>query len=207
MTAHNPILPAKAIDHIKGVGLDCSHAVLADFAAAGLVKSYALVRESIPVGGTPETVRDGAVPAEMWDRIIEDGKTEEAMAGGTVRLAGSDLIGGAPAVRLTGIRFSEGSLLKVLARYQATPALAPKAPPKAAAPKPADPPTAPMPAPVPLKDAIPPGAVAISVKQAMQALGIGRTKTNDLMNDGTLVRRKSGRRTLITVESVNRLLD
>ncbi|MCD1589684.1 excisionase [Qipengyuania citrea] len=40
----------------------------------------------------------------------------------------------------------------------------------------------------------------------MRATGLGRTKINDLMNDGTLVRKKMGRRTLITVESIERLL-
>lgn len=59
----------------------------------------------------------------------------------------------------------------------------------------------------PLRDAIPPGAITISVDQAMQATGIERTKINQMMKDGTLDRRKSGRRTLITVESVRRLLN
>jgi hypothetical protein len=181
--------------------------MLADFAAAGLVKSYALIRETIPVGGTPHLIRDGSVPTELWDRIIEEGRTREAMTGGTVRLAGSDLIGGTPAVRLTGIQFSEGSLLKVLARYRATPAPVPNVSPKAASPARANPPAAPEPSPAPLKNAIPPGAITISVDQAMQATGIGRTKINQMMKNGTLDRRKSGRRTLITVESVRRLLD
>ena len=206
MTAHIPIIPTKAIELVEGAGLECSHAMLADFAAAGLVKSYALIRETIPVGGTPHLVRDGSVPTELWDRIIEEGRTREAMAGGTVRLAGSDLIGGTPAVRLTGIQFSEGSLLKVLARYRATPAPAAKVLQKPASPAPASPPDAPAPSPIPLKDAIPPGAITISVDQAMLATGIGRTKINQMMKDGTLDRRKSGRRTLITVESVRQLL-
>ncbi len=151
-------------------------------------------------------MRDGTIPAELWDRIITEDKTRDAMAGGSVRLAGSDLIGGAPAVRLTGIRFSEGSLLKMLARYKAKPAPAPKRATKPTKPVVDDLPTAPEPQ-AAMKDAIPPGAITISVDQAMQATGIGRTKINQMMNDGTLDRRKSGRRTLITVESIRRLLD
>jgi len=40
----------------------------------------------------------------------------------------------------------------------------------------------------------------------MQATGLGRTMVNKLMDEETLVRRKVGRRTLVTVESIERLV-
>jgi excisionase family DNA binding protein len=42
----------------------------------------------------------------------------------------------------------------------------------------------------------------ITIEQARKALNLGRTKINDLMNAGELTKLKSGRRTLITAESV-----
>jgi hypothetical protein len=46
----------------------------------------------------------------------------------------------------------------------------------------------------------------VTVKQAMAALGLGRTKINALMGEGALARVKVGARTLITVESIEKLL-
>lgn len=53
---------------------------------------------------------------------------------------------------------------------------------------------------------IPDGAILATVNQTMAALGLGRTKVNDLMNVRTLVRVKVGGRTMITVESIRALL-
>ncbi|MBX7502146.1 helix-turn-helix domain-containing protein [Qipengyuania sp. YG27] len=50
------------------------------------------------------------------------------------------------------------------------------------------------------------GDLTASVAQAEQATGLGRTTIDKLMRDGTLVRKKVGRRTLITVESIERLV-
>ena len=51
-----------------------------------------------------------------------------------------------------------------------------------------------------------PGDLTASVAQTEQATGLGRTTIDKLMRDGTLVRKKVGRRTLITVESIERLV-
>lgn len=48
MSAHTPLLPSKAIKLVKEAGLAEAQSILADFAAAGLVKTYALMRTSIP---------------------------------------------------------------------------------------------------------------------------------------------------------------
>jgi len=50
------------------------------------------------------------------------------------------------------------------------------------------------------------GDLTATIAQVMQSTGIKRTKINHLMNDGTLVRKKIGSRTVITVESIKRLL-
>lgn len=48
--------------------------------------------------------------------------------------------------------------------------------------------------------------IAVSINNASKALGIGRTKIYELINDGTLAAVKIGRRTLITVASIRRLI-
>lgn len=48
--------------------------------------------------------------------------------------------------------------------------------------------------------------LAVSVSGARQALSLGRTKLYELINDGSLDTLKVGRRTLVTVASMNRLV-
>ncbi|RVT93432.1 helix-turn-helix domain-containing protein [Sphingomonas crocodyli] len=50
------------------------------------------------------------------------------------------------------------------------------------------------------------GRLALSIIEVAAALGISRTTTHTLINEGRLTARKVGRRTLITAASVNRLL-
>lgn len=213
MSAHQPILPSKAIERVEAAGLSEASKLLADFAAAGLIKTYALARVTTQAGQTPETVRDAVVPAGVWQRINAEGKVAGAFEGGTVRLAGSDLIGGEPEVQITGISFSESSLTKVLARYSSKQQVVAATQPNAvAAPVPEAQPTreqsadlnaeADTKAPPPIL----PGDLVASVAQAMQVTGLGRTKINELMNDGTLARKKLGRRTLISLEGIERLV-
>ncbi len=216
MSAHTPLLPSKAIKLVEAAGLAEAQSILADYAAAGLIKTYALARVTIQTGQTAQTVRDAAIPAKIWQRIISDSKTVEALNGGTVRLAGSDLIGGEPDVQITGIRFSGVSLDNVLGRYCSKPKpIARSKVRETSTPTPTQQPkldngskagleiTPPKKLPPPIRA----GDLLASVDQAMQALNIKRTKTNQLMTDGILVRKKIGGCTRITVESINRLLD
>ena len=213
MSAHQPILPSKAIERVEAAGLSEASKLLADYAAAGLIKTYALARVTTPSGESPNTVRDAAIPAGVWQRINAAGKVAEALKGGTVRLTGSDLIGGEPEVQITGISFSDASLSKVLCRYCSQQPSVSAAHPKAAiAPTPKAQPAKEVPADMKANPdpkappPISPGDVVASVAQAMRATGLGRTKINELMNEGTLVRKKVGRRTLVTVESIERLV-
>lgn len=48
--------------------------------------------------------------------------------------------------------------------------------------------------------------IAISILDAAKALGIGRSTTYELINDGKLHAIKLGRRTLVTVESIKALV-
>ena len=210
LPAHHPILPAKAINLVKTKDLENADALLADFAAADLIKTYALVREIRPAGGSSKVVRDAQIPAQDWERIIASEKIQVALNGGTVRLEGSPLQGGTPSVLITGISFSEAALIKVLDRYCVdTPVGASKkssgcdahATTKDIAPS--------IEASEAKKVDVQPirsGDLTASVAQTEQATGLGRTTIDKLMRDGTLIRKKVGRRTLITVESIERLV-
>jgi len=116
-----------------------------------------------------------------------------------------------PAVELTGIRIGEASLRAELDKHTALspPSEASSAPPHAqikvtAARKKVTPiPKAIVS--ISVGPAIPEGAMLITIKQAMATLSLGRTKVNELMAKGTLVRLKIDSRTLITMESVRDL--
>lgn len=210
MPAHQPILPAKAIKLVESRDLDGAGALLADFAAAGLIKTYALVRETKPTGGPTEMVRDSQIPAAEWHRIIASDKISSALNGGTVRLEGSLLEGGIPSIQITGISFSETSLIKVLDRYCANSSAAVVKPPPSPNPNAtiSGPSSASQNCEPKEKDVPPirPGDLTASVAQAKQATGLGLTKINALIRDGTLHSKKIGRRTLITVESIECLV-
>ena len=127
-----------------------------------------------------------------------------------VRLDGPPLQGGTPSVLISEISFSEAALIKVLDRYcvdspvgtskqssgcdahATTKGIAPSV--KASKAEKVD------------VQPIRPGDLTASVAQTEQATGLGRTTIDRLMRNGTLSRNKVGRRTLITVESIERLV-
>lgn len=210
MSFHRPILPGKAIELVESRNLDAPEKLLADYAAAGLIKTYALMREIRPAGGPTKTIRDSQIPQEEWARIVASDNIMAALNGGTVQLDGSKLPGGLPTIQITGISFSASSLTKILDRYCADPSVFTSAP----QPKPSQTTQEKAPKPSPedhkrTQKAVPPiktGDLTASVAQAMQATGLGRTKIDQLMRDGDLVRTKVGNRALITVESIERLV-
>ena len=210
MSVHQPVLPAKAIELVKSRNLEKADALLADFAAAGLIKTYALVREIRPAGGPTKVVRDAQIPAQDWERIVASKKIQAALDGGTVRLEGSTLRGGTPSVLITGISFSGAALIKVLDRYCVdTPAGASKTSSGCDAHATTKGIASSIGASEAKKIAVQPirsGDLTASVAQTEQATGLGRTTIDKLMRDGTLVRKKVGKRTLITVESIERLV-
>ena len=64
MSVHQTVLAAKAMKLVKSRNLENADALLADFAKAGLIKTYALVREIRPAGGPTKVVRDAQIPAQ-----------------------------------------------------------------------------------------------------------------------------------------------
>lgn len=214
MSAFSPIPPRLAIDLVQSAQLGEAGRVLVDFAAAGLVKGYARLIETVDARGTRTEVRDSRIPRNLWRRIVDEGRVEDAWTAGSVRLAGSDLVGGAPAVTVTGIRFDDVSLQATIAQHNlsagvgrvrrtpvtsvaATDAVLTEPPPTAVAP-------ASLSRASPI--AIPEGSVTVTIKQAMAALGLGRTTVDKLCGIGRLTRVKVGGRALITVDSIRTLV-
>jgi hypothetical protein len=50
-------------------------------------------------------VRGSRIAPELWQRIAAENKADDVFGAGTVRLTGSELAGGVPAVVITGVRF------------------------------------------------------------------------------------------------------
>jgi len=106
LNAHTTITPMKAVQIVEAAGIEDAPTIIADFAAAGLVKGYALATETVDARGVRTCVRGAKVPVEFWQRATMDGVDVDVWTSGTFRLAGSDLVGGAPAAVVTGITFN-----------------------------------------------------------------------------------------------------
>lgn len=210
MTSFHPIAPRKALEIVEAAGIPDGRRIIADYAAAELLKSYAQVRETIEVGGGRSCVRGAAIPVEIWQRIIRDGVTDDVWPGGTVRLVGSDLIGGAPAVNITAIGFKLDDLQRMIDQYrghtqkrqavsQATVAVAPASDedPILAA-------DTTRRRKAPDLSALHAGALHLDVEQTKAALSIGRTTLYKLLDAGKLERAEGTAGTRITVASVRR---
>jgi len=188
----------------------CPEKLLADFAAAGLIKTYAPMREIRPAGRPTKTVRDSQIPQQEWARIVASDNIMAALNGGTVQLDGSKLLGGLPTIQIAGINFSEASLTKIVNCYSTDPSVRTSSP----LPKPSatNQEKAHKRSPENQKrtqKAVPPikvGDLTASIAQTMQATGLGRAKVDELMWKGDLVRTRVGSRALITVESIERLV-
>ena len=202
MTSYKSVSPDKAVEIVQGEGIDQATRIILDFAAAGLVKGYALMTETVHASNNRQLVRGAAVSVDLWRRIIQENLSQDVWRGGTLRLSG-DLQAGSPEVNLTGLSFNETSLRRLIDHHGRGVQLA--SPIKTEEPIACVTVAEPIARQVAPPEAIPPGAVLVTVKQAMAALGLGRTKINALMNDGRLVKRKVDRSTLIEVESIRRL--
>ena len=212
MSAFHPVPPSKAVEFVEAAGVAGARRLITDFTAAGLIKSYAVSIETIEVDGNRVCIRDAAVPAELWQRVIRQGLVDDVWTGGTVRLPAADLIGGEPEIRITGIRFNEKYLQRLVDHHQGA---IPKAvPPSIAKPTPVEEdelPAVSTPSTSSAKpdtSAIPAGALVVTVAQAQRALGVSRSTVNNMMNDGRLIRsgKEIGRMTRITVASIHELL-
>ena len=220
--AFRPLPPKKAIQRVEEAGVIDAASMIRDYAGAGIVTSYAMVVETIGADGGRSCVRDAAIPVALWHRMIDEGADEGIWTGATVRLAGVDATA-VPKVNITGVRFNEGDLYKLVALLgdgalsspdfripSAGEALAPLRVPDA---RTEDTPAV-VETPIPRKtrerrqpdpSILMPGKLLLTVAETQAALGLGRTKVNELMNDGRLVRQHIDGGVRIEVASVKAL--
>lgn len=197
----------KAAELVEAAGIADGKRILADFAAGGFVKSYALSIETFDTNGAGTVVLGPKIPRAMWKRIVQAGRGSDVWSSGTVHLAGSAII--------TGITFKPDSIDWLIAhhagvaqsrRRKRKAVAAPVAPP---VPNGAEV-TADLRPELPRRrqadsSAIPSGALLASVDQAMRALGLSRGTISNLLKRGTLVRVDNGLRSVsIDVASIRR---
>lgn len=209
MTAFQPLVPAKAVELIEAAGIPHAARLLRDHAAAGLVRSYAMLVETIEVSGATTCVRGAALAVELWRRIVNEAADDDVWSGGTVRLGASDLVGGAPGVNITGIGFNGFDLRQLIdqhrgvsskrsMRVNVTVSPQPNEDQASVAPQSANRRKAPDLSPLHS------GAFHLTVEQTKAALSIGHTTVYKLLNAGELERAPSKVGTRITAASVRR---
>lgn len=120
LSAFHPISPLRSVELVEAAGVPNGRRLIADFAAAGLIKSYALTIETIEAAGGTSTVRDSALAPALWQRIIHEDVVDDVWTGGTVRLRPTQPGDGEPEVRITGIRFNEKSLQRLVDHHCGT---------------------------------------------------------------------------------------
>lgn len=204
-----PATAVRALSLLEAAGVPDARRLLTDYAAAGLIRSYALIIETVDAGGPKPPDRGCAIAPDLWKRIVREGATPDVWTGGTVRLDASDFKGGLPAVSITGVGFHEGDLDRIV-KHHGGHASSVKRRTAAASEAPTEPVTEDggVDEPVPRKSTkpatppIPPGAIFASVAQAGAVLNFKRTKINELMNDGRLAWRKIDGATKIEVASI-----
>lgn len=197
----------KAAQLVEDAGIADGKRIIADFAAGGFVKSYALSIETLDTHGDGTVVLGPKIPKTMWKRIVQAGRATDVWASGTVHLAGAAII--------TGITFKPDSIDWLIAHHtDARPPvpLRRKAPPMDVAPiasepedevgeidktdvqhkrRQADP------------SVIKPGAIVATIAEAQIALGYSRGTITKLINNGTLKRVESDERAVrITTASI-----
>ena len=210
MTAFHPLVPSKAIEMIEAAGISHAQRLIRDHAAAGLVKSYAMMVETTEASGKPTCVRGAAVPVELWRRIVAERADEDVWTGGTVRLAPGELVGGAPAVSITGIGFNGSDLQRLIDQHRGVPSKRPARAKVTASPSPFiddQPGIAPEPdrqRKAPDLTALQAGALHLTVAETKAALSIGHTTFYKLLNAGDLERAPSKAGTRVTTASVRR---
>lgn len=175
-----------------------------------MLKGYALVVETSAAGSERHVKRQAAVPRDLWRRVIHQEVGESVWRGGTIRLKAVPAEGW-PEVEITGLSFNPASVRRLASHYDKEPIAHPDGAKLTPIPQVCRPQSANLNRAselrVPEVYAIPPGAQTVTVKQAMAALGLGRTKVNQLMKEGRLIRVKIDKSTRITVESIKALAD
>lgn len=235
MVAFIPISPAAARHILHGVSHEDEGTILSDFVEAGIVKAYARVVETLTADGGRTEVRDAQIPRPLWKRIVAEDKVGHALATGSVKLQGDGLVGGRPAVMITGVRFNEANVRDVATQHGPTPPVAAPAmaPPKAkpvpkttgslplidminASPAasaksqanvvPVVGASAPIAAAPRMRATLPEGDVMVSIADTMDILGVSRGTVGNLVKREDLMAKKIGTRTMIFAKSIRELL-
>jgi len=235
VVAFIPISPAAARHLLHGIGQEDEGTILSDFVEAGIVKAYARVVETLTADGGRTEVRDAQIPRPLWKRIVAEDKVGNALATGSVKLQGDGLVGGRPAVMITGVRFNEANVRDVATQHGPTPPIAvptmalpkTKPVPKTAGPLPlidiinASPAasakaqatvesvvgaSAPIAAAPRIRATLPEGDVMVSIADTGDILGVSRGTVGNLVKRGDLISKKLGSRTMIYARSIRTLL-
>lgn len=204
LNAVTTLTPMKAVELVEAAGIEDARRIIADFAAADLVTSYALVTKTTNARGAGTCVRGATIPADLWQRVVLGGIADDVWSSGTVRLEGSDLVGGSPAVVMTGITFKRASIEWLIAHHAGTLPARPRkrkatTPPQAREVQSLDQ-VAATPRPRRKRDpaAIPAGALTATMEQTEAALGVSRGTVYNLIDRGKLVRvKETGLRSVI----------
>ena len=216
MSAFRPISPHAAIQIFSDadIGVDRQR-LLADLAMAGVVKSYARLIETTALDAPRAEVRDSKIARGIWRQIITEEKIADIYQDGSVHLAGNQDAGRTSVI---GIRFDEGSVRGAAADHGAiVPAqrkpigddAGKKVSAKKAAQRPvdSDPVACVEQAPVaPKRALIEEGAIAISVQETASVLGVSVGTVYKEIGLGRLVSTKTGRRRLVSVDSIRSML-
>jgi len=205
MSAFNPIPAPSLIARIEAesVGVDL-RSLIADFAEAGLIKSYA--RMVAKCGSpSPDEIRDARIGRDIWQRINRANAAESVWSVGSVRLAGDDH----PELSIIGLRFEEAAVRQALKKH----GVALGRTTKAASARESDqddgaPPVTALPAPASPKGSAPSldSVEFVTAKEAKHHLRCGQTTLYQLINRGDLESIKRGRSRLISTASIRRYL-
>ena len=206
MSVFPPMSPARAVALVEAAGVTGAAEKICDFAAAGIVRSEALLVETIEVDGQRTSDDSGKVPIEIWQRVVREGLKPQDWIGGTLRIQGDVLIGGKPEVVITGLRFVTMDLHRLIRFHRGDP-------PAIVVPPKVMPPVVPPSTPTakrrtrtpPDHSIIRPGALLLTIAEAGAVLGFKRTKVNRLINAKLLDRVEVGGAPRITVASVRAL--
>lgn len=207
LTDQYAITPRQAVELIESAGVADATKLIRDHAAAGLLRSYALSQVSIDARGGRTQVRGAAVTPDAWERIVSEGNEGDVWSGGMVRLSGSDLVGGVPALHITGVSFHRVDVAAIAKGQQSSPV-------EASEPRRSAPPaqaiaeltartstieTKPQ-RQAPDLSTLQSGALLLTVKQTEAALARGRTWIYARIKEGKLVQPDGDTR--ITTSSV-----
>lgn len=211
MSAFNPIPAPNLIARIEAeaIGVDV-RSLIADFAEAGLIKSYA--RMVAKCGSpAPDEIRDARIGRDIWQRINRANAAGSVWSVGSVRLAGDD----DPELSIIGLRFEEAAVRQALKKHGVALGRTSKAAvaPTSSAPESneddgAPPVTPPPPTPVSPKRSAPSlnSVEFVTAQEAKHHLRCGQTTLYQLVKNGQLDGIKRGRSRLISTASIRRYL-